>query len=59
MPNFAGRPVVRLDLRVGSGHLALEVTDIGNGVMVRAFGAPEYVSVTEVRLKQELDWPTS
>ncbi|MFB7835189.1 hypothetical protein [Streptomyces sp. NPDC056056] len=59
MPNFAGRPVVRLDLRVGSGHLALEVTDIGNSVMVRAFGAPEHVSVTEVRLKQEVDWPTS
>ncbi|MFJ7990052.1 hypothetical protein [Streptomyces sp. NPDC096351] len=59
MPNFGGRPVVRLDLRVGSGNLALEVTDIGNGVMVRAFGAPEHVSVTEVRLKQEVDWPTS
>ncbi|MFF9070252.1 hypothetical protein ACF09E_33405 [Streptomyces sp. NPDC014891] len=59
MPDFSGRPVVRLDLRVGSGNLALEVTDIGNSVMVRAFGAPEHVSVTEVRLKQEVDWPTS
>ncbi|MFE5941862.1 hypothetical protein [Streptomyces sp. NPDC056480] len=59
MPNFAGRPVARLDLRVGADRLALEVTDIGHGVMVRAFGVPRHVSVTEVRLKQQLDRPTS
>lgn len=59
MPNFAGRPVSRLDLRVGADHLALEVTDIGGGVMVRAFGAPQGVSVTDVRLKPEVDLPTS
>ncbi|MFF5767790.1 hypothetical protein ACFY8F_35415 [Streptomyces tanashiensis] len=59
MPNFAGRPVVRLDLRVGADRLALEVTDLGGCVMVQAFGAPQDVSVTEVRLKQELALPTS
>ncbi|MFE6710674.1 hypothetical protein [Streptomyces sp. NPDC057695] len=59
VPNFAGRPVVRLDVRVGADHLALEVTDTGNAVMVRAFGAPQYASVTEVRLEREVDWPTS
>ncbi|WP_426367900.1 hypothetical protein [Streptomyces sp. E-08] len=59
MPNFAGRPVARLDLRVGAEHLALEVTDIGHSVMVEAFGAPHDVSVTEVRLKREPARPTS
>ncbi|MGW6567271.1 hypothetical protein [Streptomyces sp. NPDC054975] len=59
MPDFAGEPVARIDLRVGAEHLALEVTDIGNGVMVEAFGAPEDVSVTEVRLERQLDAPTS
>lgn len=59
MPDFSGEPVARLDLRVGADHLALEVTDINNGVMVRAFGAPRDVSVTEVRLEPQLDAPTS
>ncbi|MFD7961285.1 hypothetical protein ACFV5J_10835 [Streptomyces zaomyceticus] len=59
MPNFSGRPVVRVDLRVGAGHLALEVTDLGGCVMVEAFGAPQDVRVTEVRLKRELALPTS
>ncbi|WP_329383946.1 hypothetical protein OG625_22380 [Streptomyces sp. NBC_01351] len=57
VPDFNGEPVVRIDLRVGAEHLALEVTDIGNGVMVVAFGAPEDVSVTEVRLQPQLDAP--
>ncbi|MFJ7268867.1 hypothetical protein ACIQV3_19870 [Streptomyces sp. NPDC099050] len=57
MPDFNGKPVVRLDLRVGADHLALEVTDIGNSVMIEAFGAPEGVSVTEVRLQRLLDLP--
>ncbi|MFD6885031.1 hypothetical protein [Streptomyces sp. NPDC059957] len=57
MPDFNGRPVVRLDLRVGADHQALEVTDIGNSVMIEAFGAPEGVSVTEVRLPRLLDMP--
>ncbi|QES20165.1 hypothetical protein DEJ46_14490 [Streptomyces venezuelae] len=59
MPNFTGKPVVRLDLRVGAEHLALEVTDIGHGVMVRAFGAPQGWMVTDVRLKRQPDRPTS
>ncbi|MEU3430621.1 hypothetical protein [Streptomyces gardneri] len=59
MPNFAGKPVARLDLRVGAEHLALEVTYIGHGVMVEAFGAPQDFSVTDVRLKRHLDRPTS
>ncbi|MER8236438.1 hypothetical protein [Streptomyces sp. NPDC094049] len=59
MRDFAGEPVVRLDLRVGAEHLALEVTGIGHGVMVQAFGAPQDVSVTEVRLKRQVDRPTS
>ncbi|MFE7598672.1 hypothetical protein [Streptomyces sp. NPDC057494] len=59
MPNFAGRPVARIDLRVGAEHLAVEVTDIGHSVMVEAFGAPHDVSVTEVRLERVLARPTS
>lgn len=59
MPDFSGEPVARLDVRVGAEHLALEVTAINNGVMVEAFGAPEGVSVTEVRLEPQLDPPTS
>ncbi|MBC9711489.1 hypothetical protein H9Y04_02740 [Streptomyces sp. TRM66268-LWL] len=59
MPDFSGEPVVRIDLRVGAGHLAVQVTGIGNGVMVEAFGAPEGVSVTDVRLEREVDWPSS
>ncbi|MFF4835432.1 hypothetical protein [Streptomyces sp. NPDC001315] len=59
MPDFSGEPVARLDLRVGADHLALEVTGTYLGVMVEAFGAPEGVSVTEVRLKPQLDAPTS
>lgn len=52
MPDFSG-------VRVGAERLALEVTGINNGVMVEAFGAPEGVSVTEVRLEPQLDPPTS
>lgn len=59
MPDFSGEPVARLDLRVGAEHLALEVTGTHLGVMVEAFGAPEGVSVTEVRLEPRLDPPTS
>ncbi|MFD7260430.1 hypothetical protein [Streptomyces sp. NPDC059874] len=59
MPDFSGEPVARLDLRVGADRLALEVTGGHLGVMVEAFGAPEGVSVTEVRLEPQLDAPTS
>ncbi|MEU9702384.1 hypothetical protein [Streptomyces sp. NPDC047981] len=57
MPDFSGEPRVRLDLRVGSERLALEVTDLGNGVMVEAFGVPDGLKVTEVRLEPQLDRP--
>ncbi|MEV6171640.1 hypothetical protein AB0L99_25885 [Streptomyces sp. NPDC051954] len=59
MRDFAGQPVARVDVRLGAGHLALQVTDVNIGVMVEAFGAPEYVSVTEVRLKPLVAWPTT
>ncbi|MGW7045424.1 hypothetical protein ACWGDT_22510, partial [Streptomyces avermitilis] len=59
MPDFSGEPVARIDVRVGAGLLALEVTAINHGVMVEAFGAPEYASVTEVRLVRRVDPPTS
>ena len=59
MPDFSGEPVTRLDLRVGADHVALEVTGAYQGVMVEAFGAPEGVSVTEVRLERELAEPTA
>jgi len=59
MPDFSGEPVARIDLRVGAEHVAVEVTDYNSGVMVQAFGAPQDVSVTEVRLKRQLDRPTS
>ncbi|GGJ70292.1 hypothetical protein [Streptomyces brasiliensis] len=58
MPDFSGKPVARLDLRVGAEHLALQVTATYLGVMVEAFGAPDGVSVTDVRLVPELDAPT-
>ncbi|MFD3946200.1 hypothetical protein [Streptomyces sp. NPDC058579] len=58
MPDFSGEPRVRLDLRVGAERLALEVTDLGNSVMVEAFGVPKDVKVTEVRLVPQLDAPT-
>ncbi|WP_418960518.1 hypothetical protein [Streptomyces tritici] len=59
MPDFGGEPVVRLDLRVGADHVALEATGTYRSVMVEAFGAPEGVSVTEVRVERQLDAPTS
>lgn len=61
MPDRAGAPRVRLDLRVMGGHLALEVTAAGRGVTVEAFGAPETedVRVTDVRRKRKPDTPAS
>ncbi|MDX2935374.1 hypothetical protein [Streptomyces ipomoeae] len=59
MPDRAGAPRARIDLRVSGGdHLALEVTGFHTMVMVEAFGAPEGVSVTDVRLQLQLDVPT-
>jgi hypothetical protein len=61
MPDHAGAPRARLDLRVMGSHLALEVTGTSSGVIVEAFGAPETedVQVTDVQRKPELDAPTS
>ncbi|MGW7543749.1 hypothetical protein ACWGKQ_21935 [Streptomyces sp. NPDC054770] len=61
MPNKAGAPRARLDLRMIGSHLALEVTGSGSGVTVDAFGAPETegVNVTDVQRKPKPDAPTS
>ncbi|WP_370260013.1 hypothetical protein [Streptomyces sp. V4I8] len=57
MPDYAGAPRARLDLRLMGGHLALEVTCTSSGVIVEAFGAPETedVEVTDVKRKPRLD----
>ncbi|WP_189266007.1 hypothetical protein [Streptomyces fuscichromogenes] len=71
MPDQAGAPRARLDLRVIGSHLALEVTGADGSVTVEAFGVPgtEGVSVTDVQrkskqkpeleLESESDVPTS
>jgi hypothetical protein len=61
MPNHAGAPRARLDLRFMGSHVALEVTGTGSGVIVETFGAPETedVKVTDVQRKPDLDAPTS
>ncbi|MFD6982937.1 hypothetical protein ACFWAX_19815, partial [Streptomyces sp. NPDC059956] len=53
MPDHAGAPRVRIDLRVMGGRLALEVTGTSSGVTAEAFGAHEgeEVDVTEVKRK--------
>ncbi|WP_159048594.1 hypothetical protein [Streptomyces sp. NRRL F-4489] len=61
MPNHAGAPRARIDLRMMGGHLALEVTGTSSGVITEAFGAPETedVKVADVKRKPKLDAPTS
>ncbi|MET9515125.1 hypothetical protein [Streptomyces sp. NPDC002994] len=61
MPNHAGAPRARLDLRMMGSHLALEVTGTSSGVTVETFGAPETedVKVTDVKRKPKLAPPTS
>ncbi|MFE4961352.1 hypothetical protein [Streptomyces sp. NPDC056660] len=61
MPNQAGAPRARLDLRVIGSHLALEVTGASSRVTIDAFGVPETedVNVTDVKRKPKLDAPTS
>lgn len=63
MPDHAGAPRARLDLRFMGDHLALEVTGTGSGVTVEAFGAPERedVKVTDVerRPKPKPNTPAS
>lgn len=59
MPDHAGVPRARIDLRVAGGdHLAVEVNGYNTFVTVEAFGAPEGVSVTDVRRNPVLDPPT-
>ncbi|MFE0509119.1 hypothetical protein [Streptomyces sp. NPDC058964] len=61
MPDHAGAPRARLDLRMMGSHLALEVTRTGSGAAVEAFGVPETedVKVTDVKRKPQPDAPTS
>jgi len=61
MPDPAGAPRARLDLRMTGGQLALEVTGTSSGVIVEAFGAPETedVKVTDVKRKGQPDASTS
>ena len=61
MPDHAGAPRARIDVRMMGSHVALEVTGTGNGVIAEAFGAPETedVKVTEVKRKPSPDAPTS
>ncbi|GHH88394.1 hypothetical protein [Streptomyces capitiformicae] len=59
MPDYAGVPRARIDLRVADGdHLAVEVNGYNTLVTVEAFGAPEGVSVTDVRRNLVFDPPT-
>ncbi|MEV7611687.1 hypothetical protein [Streptomyces sp. NPDC089799] len=41
MPEHAGSPRVRIDLRFMAGYLGLEVTGTGTGVTVEPFGIPD------------------
>ncbi|WP_189697837.1 hypothetical protein [Streptomyces chromofuscus] len=61
MPNHAGAPRARLDLRFIGSHLALEVTGTSSGVIIEAFGVPETedVEITDVKRRPKLDGPTS
>ncbi|MFF8261562.1 hypothetical protein [Streptomyces virginiae] len=61
MPDRAGAPRVRVDLRVMGGHVALEVTAGGSGVVAEAFGAPETedVKVADVTRGPGPDAPNS
>ncbi|MFF8449544.1 hypothetical protein ACF06Q_17890 [Streptomyces leeuwenhoekii] len=54
MPDRAGAPRVRLDLRFIGSRLVLEVTGTGGGVTVDVFGAPETedVPVTDIVRKR-------
>lgn len=62
MPDHAGAPRVRIDLRMMGGHAALEVTATSGGVHVEVFGSPETedVNVADVeRAPKRADAPTS
>ncbi|MDD9378549.1 hypothetical protein M8Z33_18175 [Streptomyces sp. ZAF1911] len=53
MPDHAGAPRARVDLRMMGGRLALEVTGTGHGVTVEAFGASEEEGVNLVEVKRK------
>ncbi|MCX5583374.1 hypothetical protein [Streptomyces erythrochromogenes] len=61
MPDHAGAPRMRIDLRTMGGHLALEVTASGSGAVAEAFGAPETedVEVADVTRGPSPDAPAS
>ncbi|MFC9819420.1 hypothetical protein ACFWG6_08185 [Streptomyces erythrochromogenes] len=61
MPDHAGAPWMRIDLRTMGGHLALEVTASGSGAVAEAFGAPETedVEVADVTRGPSPDAPAS
>ncbi|MCX5296172.1 hypothetical protein OG898_06675 [Streptomyces sp. NBC_00193] len=53
MPDHAGAPRARVDLRMMGGRLALEVTGTGTGVTVEAFGASEEEGVNLAEVKRK------
>ncbi|MFG2292531.1 hypothetical protein [Streptomyces sp. NPDC048603] len=56
MPDHAGAPRTRVDLRFMAGYLGLEVTSTANGVTVEPFGIPNTGSesdVTDVERKSD------
>ncbi|MFF1410974.1 hypothetical protein ACFVX6_14480 [Streptomyces sp. NPDC058289] len=61
MPDHAGAPRARVDLRMMGGRLALEVTGTGSGVTVEAFGAleTEETDVAGVKRKPKQGAPAS
>lgn len=61
MPDRAGAPRARLDLRFIGSHLALEVTATGSEVITEAFGVPETedVRITDVARRPMPAAPTS
>ncbi|MCX4780718.1 hypothetical protein [Streptomyces sp. NBC_01264] len=61
MPDHAGAPRARVDLRLFGSRLALEVTGTSSGVSVETFGATEQegVSVADVRRKPKAGAPAA
>ncbi|MGW4995697.1 hypothetical protein ACWEQ3_50525 [Streptomyces mirabilis] len=55
MPNHAGAPRARPDLRLIGSHLALEITGTSTRMVVGAFGAPETQDVKVTDAKTEAD----
>lgn len=53
MPDHAGSPRARIDLRFMGNNLVLEVTGTGGGVIVEPFGVPETVDVDVAEVKRK------